>query len=241
VETAPAPDDAPVAHFTVCDTGPGIPLDKQEIIFERFRQADGSMTRRYGGSGLGLAISAGLVGAMGGRIWVESEAGAGSTFHFTAPLGLAETALRPRAASPCAAGECAPRSILVAEDNAVSQKLLTTLLRERGHEVTVAGNGSVALDLFDKQTFDLILMDIQMPEVDGLQVTAEIRRREEGTGKHIPIVAMTAHAMAGDRERCLESGMDGYMAKPIHPGELMALIAGMTEQTTTAVRSQAAL
>ena len=212
------------------DSGPGIPEDKRRIIFEPFRQADGSTTRRFGGTGLGLAISTGLVDMMGGRIWVDSEVGRGSTFHFTAPFTLGEAALPQRVAPSANATECAPLSILVAEDNVVSQKLVTALLKDRGHTVTVAATGCAVLDLVERRDFDLILMDIQMPEMDGLQATAEIRHREDRTGKRIPIVAMTAHAMAGDRERCLDSGMDGYIAKPIHPGELTALITGMTAQ-----------
>ena len=226
----PAPDCSLIAHFTVRDSGPGIPEDKRRIIFEPFRQADGSTTRRFGGTGLGLAISTGLVDMMGGRIWVDSEVGRGSTFHFTAPFTLGEAALPQRVAPSANATECAPLSILVAEDNVVSQKLVTALLKDRGHTVTVAATGCAVLDLVERRDFDLILMDIQMPEMDGLQATAEIRHREDRTGKRIPIVAMTAHAMAGDRERCLDSGMDGYIAKPIHPGELTALITGMTAQ-----------
>jgi len=235
VEMEPAPGHGLVAHFMVRDTGPGIPIEKQKIIFEAFRQADGSTTRHYGGSGLGLAISTGLVDIMGGRIWVESEVGQGSSFHFTAPFTLGETALPMRAAAPASVPECAPLAILLAEDNAISQKLVTTLLKERGHEVTLAPNGWVVLEQMEQRQFDLILMDIQMPDMDGLQATAEIRHREIQTGKHIPIVAMTAHAMAGDRERCLDSGMDGYIAKPINPGELMALITGITAQRIAVV------
>jgi signal transduction histidine kinase/ActR/RegA family two-component response regulator len=231
----PAPDSSLVAHFTVSDTGPGIPEEKRQIIFEPFRQADGSTTRRFGGTGLGLAISTGLVDIMGGRIWVESEVGRGSTFHFTAPFTLGQMAPPQRTVAPASLPECPPLSILVAEDNVVSQKLVTALLKERGHAVTLAGNGCAVLEQVDARDFDLILMDIQMPEMDGLQATAEIRQREGQTGKHIPIVAMTAHAMAGDRERCLDSGMDGYIAKPIHPGELMALITGMTAQRIAVV------
>ncbi len=240
VDMQQGPDSGLIAHFSVCDSGPGIPADKQSIIFEPFRQADGSTTRRYGGTGLGLAISTGLVDIMGGRIWVESRVGSGSTFHFTAPFTLGEALPPPRAAAPSAAMECAPLSILVAEDNLVSQKLVTALLKERGHAVTLAGNGLAVLDLAEGRDFDLILMDIQMPDMDGLQATAEIRQREDHTGKHIPIVAMTAHAMAGDRERCLDAGMDGYIAKPIHPGELMALITGMTAQRIAVVSTPGA-
>jgi len=235
----PAPDGSLVAHFSVCDSGPGIPEDKRKIIFEPFRQADGSTTRRFGGTGLGLTISTGLVDIMGGRIWVESEVGHGSTFHFTAPFNLGKLALPQRPPTP-ATTECAPLCILVAEDNVVSQRLVTALLKERGHSVTLASNGSIVLDLVEERDFDLILMDIQMPELDGLQATAEIRRREGQNGKRIPIVAMTAHAMAGDRERCLDAGMDGYIAKPIHPGELMALITGMSAQRIAVVSVQGA-
>jgi signal transduction histidine kinase/FixJ family two-component response regulator len=232
VAMQPGPDCSLVAHFSVNDSGPGIAVEKQQIIFEPFRQADGSTTRRYGGTGLGLAISTGLVDLMGGRIWVESEVGRGSTFHFTAPFTLGQPVLPSRSAAPSAINECPPLSILVAEDNVVSQKLVMALLKERGHAVRLAVNGLAVLDEVERQDFDLILMDIQMPEMDGLQATAEIRYREGQTGKHTPIVAMTAHAMAGDRERCLDSGMDGYIAKPIHPGELMALITGMTAHMT---------
>jgi CheY-like chemotaxis protein len=234
----PGPDSSLVAHFTVSDTGPGVPAEKRKVIFEPFRQADGSSTRRYGGTGLGLAISSGLVDIMGGRIWVESEIGRGSAFHFTAPFALGETLPPKRTPAPVAAVECAPLTILLAEDNVVSQKLVTALLTERGHDVTLAATGLAVLDLVERQDFDLILMDVQMPEMDGLQATAEIRGREGRSGKHIPIVAMTAHAMAGDRERCLESGMDGYIAKPIHPGELMALITGITAQRIAVVSAQ---
>ena len=226
----PAPDRSLVAHFAVRDTGMGIAPEKQKIIFEPFRQADGSTTRKYGGTGLGLAISTGLVDLMGGRIWVESEPGCGSVFHFTTPFSLAEASLPLRTGAQANGADSIPLAILVAEDNIVSQKLVTALLKERRHSVTIAANGVAVLSLIEQQSFDLILMDIQMPEMDGLQATAEIRRREKRTAKHTPIVAMTAHAMAGDRERCLEAGMDGYIAKPIHPGELMALITGITAQ-----------
>jgi signal transduction histidine kinase/ActR/RegA family two-component response regulator len=236
----PALGGSLMAHFLVRDSGPGVPEDKRQIIFEPFRQADGSTTRRYGGSGLGLAISSGLVDIMGGRIWLESEVGRGSTFHFTAPFLLAAPAPVERVAAPASPAECAALSILVAEDNVVSQRLVSALLKERGHAVTLTGTGCEALELVGKRHFDLVLMDIQMPEMDGLQATAEIRSREGQRGRHIPIVAMTAHAMAGDRERCLDAGMDGYIAKPIHPGELMALITGISAQRIAAVSIQGA-
>jgi signal transduction histidine kinase/CheY-like chemotaxis protein len=356
-------------HFYVRDTGIGIPKEKQRLIFESFTQVDGSTTRNYGGTGLGLAISAQLTDMMGGHIWVESESGSGSTFHFTlgfrlmteanertesalqveweglsvlavddnlmnrrilqemlANLGMkpvlaesADTALAMLAdthkagwqfglvlidahmpkmdgfslaeqiislpefqsvplimlTSAGQAGDARrcrelgiaaylskPLSqaelveaiagalsfsqkkpsgpalvtmhslrenrlslrILLAEDNTVNQTLASRLLEKRGHHVTVAGNGKQALAAFEKQVFDVVLMDIQMPEMDGFEATSAIREREKSTGKHIPIVAMTAHAMKGDKERCLASGMDDYLAKPIRGKDLFEII-----------------
>ena len=358
-------------HFAVTDTGLGIPADKQQAIFEAFTQVDGSMTRKYGGTGLGLTISARLVERMGGRIWVESNPGKGSTFHFTATLGLQkepvakplpketvdlrdlpvlvvddnvtnrrilEAMLKHWQMKPTTAdggvpalallkqardaGEPFPlilidaqmpemdgfalvdrikqdpglagatimmltsagqrgdaarcrelgitaylikpirqselleaiqmalgnvsRSqaqpvlvtrhslretrrrlqILVVEDNAVNQALAIRLLEKRGHTVTVADDGREALAALDKQPFDLVLMDVQMPEMDGFEATAAIREKEKATGAHIPIIAMTAHAMKGDEERCLAAGMDAYISKPIQPTQLFQTIEG---------------
>jgi two-component system sensor histidine kinase/response regulator len=356
-------------HFTIADTGIGIPAEKQTAIFKAFTQADGSMSRVYGGTGLGLTISARLIGYMHGRIWVESEPGKGSRFHFTAHFGLQKspgrtvlpsdpTTLRDMRvlvvddnatnrqillkmlsnwhANPTAvdsgaraiialreahglgrtyplilvdaqmpemdgfvlaesirknpewktatimmlssagqrgdakrcrelgvaayltkpvrqrelldailialgtrpAGEAAPSlvtrhslrensghfRILLVEDNAVNQLLAVRLLEKGGHAVAVAGNGKEALATLKKQSFDLILMDVQMPEMDGFEATAAIRNLEKESGKHSPIIAMTAHSMAGDKERCLEAGMDDYISKPIRPEELIELL-----------------
>ena len=228
VATKSSPDRTLTIRFSVDDTGIGIPADKQELIFDPFRQADGSTTRKYGGTGLGLAISSRLVEIMGGRLQVESRDGRGSTFHFTCPFSLSDAAPRQDRAPPaCDSAEAVVLSILLADDNAVNQALVTALLKARGHGVTLANNGREALSLLDGPPFDLILMDIQMPEMDGLQATAEVRRRERRTGEHIPIVAMTAHAMKGDRERCLEAGMDGYISKPVSVQDLLDLIAGI--------------
>jgi PAS domain S-box-containing protein len=353
-------------HFTVRDTGIGIPPHKQQAIFAPFVQADGSTTRKYGGTGLGLTISCRLIELMGGRIWVESEVGRGSTFHFTAcfgvlahpptpalpakpadledlpvlvvddnatnrrileemvtnwhmkptvvdgarsalaemrraaaagrpyplvlldammpemdgyslaaevqqqpelagatimmlssadrqtnaarfrQLGIAAYLTKPikqselfdaimttmgvaaRRAEPADAAK-APvtqpgRRILVAEDNAVNQKLVVRLLEKAGQKVVVAGNGREAVDLLDRQRFDLVLMDVQMPEMDGFEATAAVRRKEAAAGSHVPIVAMTAHAMKGDRERCLSAGMDSYISKPIQARELYEIL-----------------
>lgn len=360
-------------HFYVSDTGPGIPPDKQQVIFEAFRQADSSMSRRFGGTGLGLTISSHLVEMMGGRMWLESESGKGSTFHFSALFSLQKDApIKPepgpvtlhglrvlvvddnktnrlilqemlnnwrmnptvvdsgRAAlieldSAVKAGEpfhmalldgmmpgmdgfelaeeirrdprlsqttlfmlssagrytdnarcrelgigcslmkpvkqselldsivealsiatgdeaeasitegkpiSAPHlHILLAEDGLVNQKVAVSLLQQRGHKVTVANNGSEALVALGRESFDVVLMDIQMPTMDGYEATAKIREKEKVSGKHITIVAMTAHAMKGDKERCLEAGMDGYIAKPIRAKDLYDTI----EKTTTKV------
>ena len=355
-------------HFAVKDTGIGIPLDKQEKIFEPFSQADGSMARRFGGSGLGLTICTRLAEMMGGRIWVDSKVGEGSTFHFTVRLteqnpGAARPApvhpeelrdlpvlivddnftnrrvltgmlnrwgMRPAAVEggrsalqaleiakstgrmfplilldgqmpeidgfqlaeiirkdpslshvaimlltsagrigdaarcrelgivaylvkPVRQGELldsilkvlqkAPekkaeslvtrhtlretrnrRNILLAEDNAVNQTLAIRLLEKRGYHVSVAGNGHAALAALEKHSFDLVLMDIQMPGMDGFEATAHIREKEKISGKHMPIIAMTAHSLKGDQERCLAAGMDGYVSKPIRTAELFAAI-----------------
>ena len=364
-----------ILHFAVSDTGIGIPADKQRLIFEAFSQADGSTARKYGGTGLGLTISSRLVAMMGGRIWVESEPGQGSTFHFTTQVAtaaarlpaqeidslegvsvlvvddnatnrriLAQTlagwgmqvalaadgpdaldqlaqavrdgepfrlvltdaqmpgmdgfclahrmreapalsqpivmmlsssgqkgqvercrqdgvavyltkpvrraelhsalrnALRPAAEAvppspnvPAAgstdeASHARALRILLAEDNTVNQLVARKLLEGHGHTVEMANNGREALDLFDPGQFDLILMDVQMPEMDGFEATAALRAREAGSERHIPIIAMTAHAMKGDEKRCLEAGMDGYVTKPIKPAALFAALDAACRQ-----------
>jgi signal transduction histidine kinase/HPt (histidine-containing phosphotransfer) domain-containing protein len=224
-------------HVSVTDTGIGIPKDKQATVFEAFQQADGSTTRRFGGTGLGLTISATLAGLMGGRLWMESEPGVGSTFHFTIALDVAAESepapapalVRPSQtsapATPLAGnGPQTPQRLLLVEDNVVNQRVASGLLARRGHHVTIAENGAVALDRLERERFDVVLMDVQMPVMGGLEATAAIREREQRTGRHVRIVAMTAHAMKGDRERCLESGMDGYLTKPLQPERLFAAV-----------------
>jgi signal transduction histidine kinase/DNA-binding response OmpR family regulator/HAMP domain-containing protein len=366
-------DDGRILHFTVTDTGIGIPEEKRESIFAPFSQADTSTTRKYGGTGLGLTISTRLVEMMGGRIWVESEVGRGSQFHFTAKVGVAdakeikvgsiapaellvgvkvlvvddnrtnrrilkgmltrwgmletsvedgEEALaqlasareqgapfglvltdmhmpkmngftliesirkRPELATATImmltsaghrgdAARCQELGVaayllkpirqselreaiarvlgareqdgeiplitrfsvhdardpsmslrvLLAEDNAVNQMLAVRLLEKRGHRVTVAGNGRQALEALAKESFDLVFMDVQMPEMDGMEATQAIREKERNSGLHQPIIALTAHAMKGDREKCLAAGMDGYLTKPIRPQQLDEVLA----------------
>jgi two-component system sensor histidine kinase/response regulator len=365
-------DKGPNLHFTVSDTGIGIPPEKHDHIFKAFSQADSSTTRKYGGTGLGLTISTRLVDMMGGKMWVESEVGKGSRFHFTLRLppvearhvsdpsghslrtlqgvkvlvaddsatnrrimqgilgrwginvtlaeggnqALEELSAACTAATPYAllltdlqmpdmdgftlvekirqrkelsavaimmfssagqrgdgarcqelgvsayllkpirqselqgailrvlrAGESKAQlplvtrynlqdiavptvslRILLAEDNLVNQRLAMRLLEKRGHQVTVAGNGQVAVAAAEKDTFDLVLMDLQMPEMDGFEATAALRAREKETGIHLPVIALTAHALKGDRERCLDAGMDGYLTKPIRSQELDAIL-----------------
>lgn len=214
-------------HFVVTDTGIGIPTDKQRMIFESFVQADGSMTRRYGGTGLGLSISSQLVRLMGGRIWVESEVGHGSSFHFIASFAVDEqagTEAQPSQELPKHAEH--PLHVLLAEDNEVNQQLAVEFLHMRGHQVRIACNGAEVLAAIQNDRFDVILMDIQMPEMDGFQATAAIRDKEKLSGEHVPIVAMTGYAMKDDRQRCLDAGMDAYICKPIRSKELFEIIEG---------------
>jgi signal transduction histidine kinase/ActR/RegA family two-component response regulator len=223
--------------FSVQDQGIGIPTNQQHLIFEPFQQADGSATRKYGGTGLGLAICGRLVRMMHGRIWLDSEDGRGSKFYFTARFGLAQqtAAILPVAApaapkkNPVPAQKSAGHqlSVLLAEDNRVNQIVTVRLLEKRGFRTLLAKNGREAFQMLEREPVDLVLMDVQMPEMDGFETTRRIREREKKTGAHLPIVAMTAHALDGDREKCLEAGMDAYLAKPVQSGELYKMIAEM--------------
>ncbi len=209
-------------HFTVSDTGMGIPADRQEQVFEVFQQADGSTARRFGGSGLGLSICRRLVGMMGGRIWLESPnpaTGVGSVFHFTVRMPAVN---RPEQApeTPVAAEPVAPLRILLAEDNRVNQVVAVRLLEKAGHTVTVAGDGAEALLKLSAGVFDCVLMDVQMPGVDGMEASRRIR----AAGNEIPIIALTANAMRGDRDECLKAGMNGYVVKPFEVSEVEAAL-----------------
>jgi PAS domain S-box-containing protein len=227
-------------HFAVRDTGIGIPREKQQTIFQAFEQGDNSTTRRYGGTGLGLPIASNLVGLMGGKIAVASEPDRGSTFHFTARFGLRTE--RPAEVPGAEEGEAAagdpvstrPLHILVAEDNELNQQVVRHLLTLRGHTVQIVRDGRETLRALEQDRFDLLLLDVHMPELDGFQVTAALRTREQGTGRHLPVVALTARSMKGDRERCLQAGMDDYLGKPIRRKDLFAAIERILAGRTSA-------
>ena len=217
--------DGVVLHFAVADTGIGIDHDKQQAIFERFVQADSSTSRAHGGVGLGLAISSELAKALGGKMWVESEPGRGSTFHFTARFGTGDS---DKGSEPRASQEFPNPShvqgtrVLLAEDNMYNQAIAVEVLKKLGCEVVVASDGREAVEAFEDGEFDVILMDLQMPGMDGFEAARLIRKLE--TGKRVPIIAQTAHASKDDRDRCLEAGMDCLISKPVTRAELVPVL-----------------
>ena len=215
-------------EFSVADTGIGISEDKQGLIFEPFRQAEASITRQFGGTGLGLAISRRLVELMGGKLRLEGQPGRGSRFFFSLKLvtGLCSDVVdsRPPARITGRYPALGSLRILLAEDNAVNQRLVIRTLERNGHRVDVAPTGLEALKKLELTPVDLVLMDVHMPEMDGLTATRILRSRERDTGHHTPVIAMTASAMRGDREKCLEAGMDDYISKPLHLEDLMAVV-----------------
>ena len=235
IESECAPGGELTLRFTVRDTGTGIPADKLPFIFDKFTQADGSVSRRFGGTGLGLAITKKLVDMHRGEISVESEVGRGTTFVVT----LRELAIEAGAgeqlpeASPTVDLDTAksPARILIVEDNQVNQRVVTTVLRKHGYIVELANDGQEALTKLESGEFDLVLMDVQMPILDGLEATRLIRKNP--SWQDLPIIAMTAHAMNGDKERCLAAGMNAYVSKPVHPSHLLNTVNQYLLQRTT--------
>ena len=224
-------------HVRVTDTGIGIPENRREIIFEPFQQADTTATRRFGGLGMGLALAKQLVKLMGGQIWVESQVGKGSTFHFTARLQLDAPVVSVTAA-PVAQNTLRSLCILVAEDSPTNQLIAKLSLTKAGHAVTLANNGKQAVESFmasrqAQQPFDVILMDVAMPEMDGLDATRAIREKEKELGGHMPIVAMTAFATKEYQLKCVEAGMDAYVTKPVRIDELDKVLIPLLDVKAT--------
>lgn len=217
-------------ELIISDTGSGIPPEKLPVIFDKFTQADGSVSRRYGGTGLGLTITRKLVEMHKGTIRVESEVGVGSTFFVTLECDRISTATLPAAPTARTGSGLEPLSsalvnsplILVVEDNLVNQKVVCAILKKKGYQVYVASHGGEALEALSERDVALVLMDVQMPILDGLEATRLIRLEQKW--KNLPILAMTAHAMQGDRELCLQAGMNGYISKPVNPGHLINTI-----------------
>ncbi len=215
-------------RLAVRDTGIGIPPERLESIFEAFTQADSSTTRRYGGTGLGLTICKRLAHLMGGHIHVQSEVGKGSTFWVELPLPIAETAPQPLRTEPSPQTKTdipARLCILLVEDNEVNRKVAVRMLERLGCEVDVAYHGREAVEKTAAKQYDIVFMDVHMPQMDGYEATRLIRERENGSGKHQTIIAMTADAMEGDRELCLQAGMDDYLSKPFTESDLRAMLA----------------
>lgn len=227
----PADDGRIAFTITVRDTGIGIPAEAHEHLFERFSQADNSTTRKYGGSGLGLAICKELVELMGGSIDFASTENRGSTFWFTflAESGEANVSSGPELPAVPDVVRAGVLRILVAEDNAINSRMIKTLFSRLGHTVTVVENGQRAVDAVARRSFDLVLMDVQMPVKDGVEATRSIRNLPAGKSR-VPIVALTANAVAGDRQKYLDAGMDDYVSKPVDPGDLFDTINRVMER-----------
>jgi CheY-like chemotaxis protein len=232
VERTPDSDSNTLLHFSIADTGVGVSSDKLASIFDAFTQADSSTTRQFGGTGLGLAISKELVHMMGGRIWAESTPGKGSTFHFTVRLTASSSAESAMKTAAMVGGEEPPLptiNILMLEDSKYNAFVTETYLKSTPCRMTVAGNGQAGLDAFKQGGWDLVLMDIQMPVMDGFEATKAIREWERDNGlPPVPIVAMTAYALNEDAQRCLKAGADLHLPKPIKKSALFDTIRQLT-------------
>jgi signal transduction histidine kinase/CheY-like chemotaxis protein len=246
VRVAPAGEDRVEAELTVSDTGIGIPAEKLDAIFEPFEQADNSITRRVGGTGLGLSIVAQLVELMQGRITVASELGSGSMFRVFLPLRVCRTEDAPAHADGLPEpGEHSPAGvtlgaeglrILLVEDSAVSRKVAGDILRKAGHLVEEVADGAAAVAAAAERTFDVVVMDVQMPVADGLEVTRAIRRAERVGTVRVPILALTAWAGGQDIAACLDAGMDDYLSKPVHHLELLDRVARLAAAARSAAQ-----
>ncbi len=217
-------------EFRISDTGIGISMEDIGSLFKSFSQVDSSYTKKHGGTGLGLAISRQLVEMMNGSIRVESKKGNGSTFYFTVRLGVGKKATysTPKSVFPINKTKH-PLRILLVEDDKINQIVITRMIKEIGHKSVVVSNGVEAMQILDEETIDVILMDIQMPEMDGVETTKRIRKKEEMSGIHIPIIAITAYALQGDSDKFLSVGMDGYIAKPIQLNSFLETIEKVSE------------
>ena len=234
-----SPEEATL-RFSVADTGIGIPPDKQKNVFKAFIQADGSTTREFGGTGLGLSICTRLLEMMNGHIWLESKPDVGSVFHFELPFGRTVSSvlasedvsdIRKKIAQTNIKEARALR-ILLAEDNSINQDTISRMLQTKGHEVKIAVNGVEAVEMVEQQNFDIVLMDLHMPRMGGLEATQLIRAKV-GRCSEIPIVALTAHAITGVKESCLQAGMNGYVSKPIDYDELFSVIQEVANRKAT--------
>jgi signal transduction histidine kinase len=250
IGAGPIGEAAAVLSFSVSDSGVGISKQDQQRIFTPFTQVDATSTRRQGGIGLGLAIAHDLIAAMGGSLAVQSELGCGSEFSFQIPLARDQSALERRRGES-ASNELPPEPkaadgrplakeslrVLLAEDVPANQLLVVRALNKRGHAVHVVQNGREAADSAARESFDVILMDVQMPVLDGFQATAEIRSRNGGG--EVPIIALTAHAMPADRQRCLAAGMDGYLAKPLDVRQLVQMVEDYARRQSSSLKGAA--
>jgi signal transduction histidine kinase/ActR/RegA family two-component response regulator len=235
---SPCTSDSCSILFSVKDTGIGIAADRQEAIFESFTQADPVHAVDYGGgTGLGLTIVKNLVELMGGRIWVESAPGKGSVFRFVLPIGraLAEKSSESQEQTKPPNMLQHPRHALVVDDDPASLRIAETVLRKARYEVAIARDGEQALKMMQSFDFDIVLLDVQMPVMDGIETIGRIRALEVGSGKHVPVIALTAYALAGDRERFLQAGMDDYLSKPVYPDKLIETVDQWIHGTKSAL------
>ena len=234
-----------ILEIVVNDTGIGIPPDRLAGLFQKFEQADASTTRRFGGTGLGLAICRELATMMGGEINADSEEGRGSTFTVRLPMrrvsgSVSKIKTPPKPEPTPAASVERPLKVLAAEDNAVNQLVLKTLLHQIGVDPPIVEDGVLALEAWEREPWDLILMDVQMPRMDGPAATGAIRERERATGRsRTPIVALTANAMAHQVEQYYAAGMDGFIAKPIEVARLFAVVQSALEDPAGAIAAEA--